>query len=407
VISALNKTLTLILAGGVGHRLYPLTKERAKPAVFFGGIYRIIDFTLSNCVNSGLRKIHLLTQYRSHSLQRHLALGWNINRPGEFIDVVPPQFRGPETWYRGTADAVFHNIFLLEDDKPDYVLILAGDHIYKMNYEKFILHHIETGADLTVGCVRAPREKARVYGVVAADAGGRITGFLEKPENPPPIPGEKNVSYVSMGIYVFSTKELVRAVARDAKTDSKHDFGHDIIPMMVSDKKSVHAYNFIDENRKDSAYWRDIGDIDSYYEANMDLCEVNPLFNLYDKDWPIHTYLEPFPPTKTVFADDYEGGRVGKALDSLVSPGAIVSGGVVKRSILSPGVRINSYASVENSVLFHGVEIGRRCRIRRAIIDKDVRLPQGTVLGFNAEEDAKLFTVSPGGIVVIPKGHKF
>jgi glucose-1-phosphate adenylyltransferase len=271
------------------------------------------------------------------------------------------------------------------------VLILAGDHIYKMNYEKFILHHIETGADLTVGCVRAPREKARVYGVVAADAGGRITGFLEKPENPPPIPGEKNVSYVSMGIYVFSTKELVRAVARDAKTDSKHDFGHDIIPMMVSDKKSVHAYNFIDENRKDSAYWRDIGDIDSYYEANMDLCEVNPLFNLYDKDWPIHTYLEPFPPTKTVFADDYEGGRVGKALDSLVSP----------------GVRINSYASVENSVLFHGVEIGRRCRIRRAIIDKDVRLPQGTVLGFNAEEDAKLFTVSPGGIVVIPKGHKF
>lgn len=407
MISALKNTLTLILAGGRGQRLYPLTKERAKPAVVFGGIYRIIDFTLSNCINSGLRKIHLLTQYRSHSLQRHLALGWNINRPGEFIDVVPPQFRGAETWYRGTADAVFHNLFLLDDERPRLALILAGDHVYKMNYERFIAYHIEQEADLTVACVRAPRRKARSYGVVATDSENRITGFLEKPDEPPPVPGEEDFSYVSMGIYVFRTEELVRAVVRDAKKDTGHDFGHDIIPAMLADGKRLFAYNFIDAGQEKSTYWRDIGDLDSYFESNMDLCEVEPVFNLYDDAWPIRTHLDPVPPSKTVFADDFEGGRVGKALDSLISPGVVISGGQVWRSILSPNVRVNSYAEVENSVLFHGVDVGRHCRIRNAIIDKDVKIPEGTLIGYKPEDDAKQFTLSTGGIAVVPKGHRF
>jgi len=407
VISALKKTLTLILAGGVGTRLFPLTKERAKPAVVFGGIYRIIDFTLSNCVNSGLRKIHLLTQYRSHSLQRHIALGWNIFREGEFIDIVPPQFRGADSWYRGTADAIFHNIFLLEDERPDYVLTLAGDHVYKMNYERFIAFHIEKGADLTVACIRFPRARARQYGVVAIDAERRITDFHEKPDDPPPIPGEKDISYVSMGIYVFSTKALVKAVVADAKRDSRHDFGQNIIPAMVSGGKRVFAYDFVDNTQSVDAYWRDIGDLDSYYEANMDLCNVDPVFNLYDSSWPLRTYTGQFPPAKTVFSEKKKDGRCGKALDSLISPGVIISGGTVHHSILSPDVRVNSYAVIEKSVLFHGVEVGRHCRIRNAIIDKNVTIPEHTVIGYDIEADSKQFTVSAGGVVVVPKGHRF
>jgi glucose-1-phosphate adenylyltransferase len=407
LITALKKTLTLILAGGAGRRLYPLTKERAKPAVVFGGIYRIIDFTLSNCLNSGLRKIHILTQYRSHSLQRHVALGWNIFRAGEFIDIVPPQQRGADSLYRGTADAIYHNIFLLEDERPDYVLILAGDHVYKMSYERFLRYHIEKKAVLTVACVKAPLEKAKQYGVVAADDHGRIIEFLEKPAEPPPAPGSKDKAYVSMGIYVFDTSTLVKAVVTDAKRETAHDFGHNIIPTLVAEGKAVFAYNFLDEKQKVEAYWRDIGDLDSYHEANMDLCDVDPVFNLYDQSWPMRTYLDPYPPAKTIFADEKKGGRRGQALDSLVSPGVIISGGTVRHSILSPMVRINSYAQVEDSILFHRVDVGRHCHIRRAIIDKDVKIPAKTEIGYDLEKDKRYFTVSPGGVVVIPKGHRF
>jgi glucose-1-phosphate adenylyltransferase len=407
LISALRKTLTLILAGGIGKRLYPLTKERAKPAVIFGGIYRIIDFALSNCVNSGLRKIHLLTQYRSHSLQHHIALGWNIFSTGEFIDIIPPQLRGSDSFYRGTADAIYHNIFLLEDERPDHVLILAGDHVYKMNYERFLRYHIEKKADVTVACVKAPLKKARQYGVVAADDNGRIISFLEKPADPPPAPGSKDRAYVSMGIYIFSTKTLVKAVVADAKHETAHDFGHNIIPALVAEGKAVFAYNFLNERQKVEAYWRDIGDLDSYHEANMDLCDVNPVFNLYDDSWPVRTYMDQQPPAKTVFAEEKKGGRRGQALDSLTSPGVIISGGTVRHSILSPNVRINSYAQVEDSIFFHGVDIGRHCRIRRAIIDKDVKVPAKTRIGYDLEKDRRYFTVSPGGVVVIPKGHRF
>ena len=407
MITALKKTLTLVLAGGVGSRLFPLTKERAKPAVPFGGIYRIIDFALSNCINSGLRRIHLLTQYRSHSLQRHVSQGWQISRENEFIDIVPPQFRGPDTWYRGTSDAIFHNLFLLDDSKPDYVLILAGDHVYKMNYERFIRFHMEKGADLTVACVRSPRAKARDYGVVDVNKNSRIVAFLEKPDDPPPAPGYKDKSFVSMGIYVFSTRALVRAVVADAKSDSAHDFGKNIIPEMIRQGKKVYAYSFVDKRKSVDEYWRDIGDLDSYHEANMDLCDVHPVFNLYDESWPVRTHAENFPPAKTVFAEDKKGGRRGQALDSLVSPGVIISGGTVRHSILSPNVRVNSYAEVVDSILFNRVDIGRRCRIKRAIIDKDVRIPPGTKIGYDPEADSKQFTVSEGGIVVVPKGHRF
>lgn len=403
-----EQTLTIILAGGVGSRLYPLTKERAKPAVVFGGIYRIIDFALSNCINSGLRRIHLLTQYRSHSLQRHITQGWHLSRPGEFLDVVPPQFRGSDTWYRGTADAIYHNIFLLESERPDNVLILAGDHIYKMDYSKFIKHHNETGAGLTIGCVPSPRKKARAYGCVATEADGRISGFVEKPENPPAIPGREDYSYVSMGIYVFNTETLAKAVIDDAKTDSSHDFGKNVIPALLKEGKNLQAYSFLDSDRKVEAYWRDIGDLDSFFEANMDLCNVDPVFNLYDEAWPIHTYAEPLPPAKTVFADE-EGSapRAGKALDSLISQGAIISGSKVNHSVLSPRVRVHSYSEIEHSILMHGVEVGRNCKIRNTIIDKKVKIPENTVIGHNLEEDRKHFTVSPGGVVVIPKGHIF
>jgi glucose-1-phosphate adenylyltransferase len=403
-----DRTLTLILAGGVGSRLYPLTKERAKPAVVFGGIYRIIDFALSNCINSGLRRIHLLTQYRSHSLQRHINLGWHLSRPGEFLDVVPPQFRGSDTWYRGTADAIFHNIFLLESERPENVLILAGDHIYKMDYSKFIRFHRETDADLTIGCVPSPRSKAKAYGCVGTDIDSNITGFVEKPENPPAIPGRENYSFVSMGIYVFKTEELVKAVIEDAKKDTNHDFGKNVIPSMLASGKNLKAYSFIDPERNVEAYWRDIGDIDSYFEANMDLCNVDPVFNLYDTDWPIHTYAEPLPPAKTVFADESGSSvRAGKALDSLIGQGVIISGSKVKHSVISPRVRIHSYSDIEDCVLMHGVEIGRNCKIRRAIIDKNVTIPENTTIGYNQEEDSKHFKLSPNGVVVIPKGHIF
>ena len=383
--------------------MYPLTKDRAKPAVPFGGIYRIIDFTLSNCVNSGIRKILILTQYKSSSLERHIAHGWHIfhSELGEFIYTIPPQLRSSRDWYVGTADAIYQNIYHLQQERPERVLILSGDHVYKMDYGKMIEFHEEREADLTIAAVEIEQEKASSLGVMEVDDEGRVIGFQEKPETPKTLPNDPTKSFVSMGIYVFRTEELVRAVVEDAKTDSAHDFGRNVIPRMIRPKR-VFAYRFEDENKKEVQYWRDIGFIDTYWETNMDLVQVSPVFNLYDQSWPIRTYQQQYPPVKTVFAQ--EGGRMGAALDSLVSSGCIVSGGRVERSILSPGVRIHSYASVSESILMDGVEVGRYARIRRAILDKWVYVPEHFEIGTNLEQDRRRFTVSPGGIVVIPKG---
>jgi glucose-1-phosphate adenylyltransferase len=401
----MTPTLTIIMAGGRGERLYPLTRDRAKPAVRFGGIYRIIDFTLSNCLNSGIRQIYLLTQYNSVSLERHLKLAWNfLNRElGEFIESIPPQYRTEDRWYAGTADSIFQNINLLEQVRPERVLILSGDHIYKMDYQDMIDFHVENKAEVTVGAAEIPRHQASHMGVISVDSKYRIKEFLEKPSDPPPMPGNSKVSLVSMGVYIFNTVRLVRELIMDSKTNSEHDFGKNIIPDMISRKEKVFAYPFQDKNRKKAKYWRDIGSLDSYWETNMDLVSVDPEFNLYDQEWPIRTYQGQYPPAKTVFANEKQG-RVGQVLDSLVSGGCVISGGRVERSILAPRVRINSFAQVEDSIFMEGVDIGRHAKIRRAIIDKEVHIPQGFEIGYDLAEDAKRFSITPGGIVVVPSG---
>jgi len=402
----MRKVLTFIMAGGKGERLFPLTKDRTKPAVPFGGIYRIIDFTLSNCINSGLRRIYVLTQYKSASLQRHIRLGWNIlpSELDQFIELLPAQQRVSETWYLGTADAIYQNLYTLEMDKPDEVLILAGDHIYKMNYYTMIDFHRQTDADLTVGVVEVNKELSPHLGIVEVDSMGRVRGFEEKPKIPKTIPHNSEKVFASMGIYVFKHEVLIRELFGDAKKDNTHhDFGKDVIPEMVKKGFRVAAYNFIDENRKEAKYWRDIGTIDAYYEANMDLIQVEPVFNLYDKAWPIRTYQEQFPPAKTVFSGEEITGRVGLSLDSIVPGGCIISGGRLQRSILSPNVRVNSYSQVYDSILMEGVNVGRYAKIKRAIIDKDVNIPQGMVIGYDPEEDKKRFFVSESGIVVVAK----
>ena len=402
----MRKVLTFIMAGGKGERLLPLTKDRTKPAVPFGGIYRIIDFTLSNCINSGLRKIYILTQYKSASLQRHIRLGWNFlpSELGQFIELLPAQQRVGDTWYMGTADAIFQNLYTLEMDKPDEVLILAGDHIYKMNYYSMLDVHREQNADLTVGVVEMDKSKSRHLGVVEADADGRVTGFYEKPAEPKTIPGKSDKIYGSMGIYVFNQSVLMQELLQDAKNNkSSHDFGKDIIPQMLKKGMKVMAFDFRDKN-KNEEYWRDIGTIDAYYEANMELIQPNPTFNLYDQEWPLRTFQEQYPPVKTVHAGDKEEGRVGLVLDSIVSEGCVVSGGRVQRSILSPNVRINSYSEVYDSILMESVNVGRHAKIKRAIIDKDVSIPQGMVIGYDLKEDKKKFFVSESGIVVVAKG---
>lgn len=403
----MRKVLTFIMAGGKGERLFPLTKDRTKPAVPFGGIYRIVDFTLSNCINSGLRKIYLLTQYKSASLQRHIRLGWNFlpSELGQFIELLPAQQRIGESWYLGTADAIYQNLYTLEMDRPDEVLILAGDHLYKMNYYSMIDYHRDQDADLTVGVVEVDKDKASQFGVVEVDNLGRVIGFQEKPKNPKTIPAHPDKVYASMGIYVFELGALEQELHDDAhRHNSTHDFGKDIIPQMLKKGLKVAVYNFIDENKKEAKYWRDIGTIDAYYEANMDLIQVDPVFNLYDKNWPIRTLQEQFPPAKTVFAGEEVTGRVGLVLDSIVSSGSIISGGRVQRSILSPNVRINSFSQVYDSILMEGVNVGRHAKIKRAIIDKDVNIPQGMVIGYDLEEDRKRFFVSDSGIVVVAKG---
>ncbi|MCX5698135.1 MAG: glucose-1-phosphate adenylyltransferase [Candidatus Omnitrophica bacterium] len=405
----MRKVLTFIMAGGKGERLLPLTRDRTKPAVPFGGIYRIIDFTLSNCINSGMRKIYILTQYKSASLQRHIRLGWNFlpSELGQFIELLPAQQRIGDSWYLGTADAIYQNLYTLEMDRPDEVLILAGDHIYKMNYYSMIDVHREQNADLTVGVVEIEKSKSKHLGVVEADAQGRVTGFQEKPVNPKTIPGKPDKIYGSMGIYVFNQTVLMRELLEDAKNSkSSHDFGKDIVPQMLKKGMKIVAYNFLDKD-KGQEYWRDIGTIDAYYEANMELIQVNPTFNLYDQEWLIRTFQEQYPPVKTVHSGDKEEGRVGLVLDSIVSEGCVVSGGRVQRSILSPNVRINSFSEVYDSILMESVQVGRHAKIKRAIIDKDVSIPQGMVIGFNLEEDKKRFFVSASGIVVVAKGTEF
>jgi len=394
----------MLLAGGQGERLYPLTKDRAKPAVPFGGIYRIIDFTLSNCVNSGLRKICVLTQYKSYSLDRHLRIGWNIfnNELGEFIENIPPQKRISDMWYQGTADAVYQNIYVLERERPEKVLILAGDHIYKMDYRELIEFHDEKKADITVPCIEVPIKDASRFGVIGIDNNQMIVAFDEKPANPKPTPSNPEMVLVSMGIYLFNTEVLVKSVIVDAKKDTVHDFGRSIIPSLIN-KDRVFAFMFNDKNNKTIKYWRDIGTLDAYWEANMDLVQIDPIFNLYDRGWPIRTYHEQLPPAKTVFSESFPGGRCGRVLNSLVSNGCIISGAHVERSVLSPDVRIDNYSEICDSILMEGVNIGKNVKIRKAIIDKSVSIPDGKSIGYNLEEDATQLAVTEKGIVIAHK----
>jgi len=398
-------TLTLCLAGGKGERLYPLTKDRAKPAVPFGGIYRIIDYSLSNAVNSGLRRIYVLIQYKSYSLQRHIREGWNIfsRELGEFVDVIPAQMRVGEGWYSGTADSVFQNIYFLNQERPDRVLILSGDHVYKMDYRLLLDFHRQKKADLTIAVFEVPIAEASRFGVLKADNDGAVGAFDEKPSAPAPSPGNPDVALISMGIYVFNTETLVKRLFEDARRkESSHDFGKDIIPSMLG-RDRVFAFPFIDANRKETKYWRDIGTLEAYYDANMDLVSIDPVLNIYDRPWPIRTFQEQLPPAKTVFS---VGERMAIINDSIISGGCIISGAHVIHSILSPWVHLHSYAEITDSILLDNVEIGRNCRVRKAIIDKDVVLSPGTSVGYNLEEDRKRFTVTETGIVVIPKGYR-
>ncbi len=397
--------LAMILAGGKGERLHPLTIHRAKPAVPFGGIYRIIDFTLSNCINSRIRKIAVLPQYKSLSLDKHLRLAWNLfsGELDEYIISVPPQQRVGDKWYQGTADAIYQNIYMIEKDAPDHVLVLAGDHIYKMDYAEMFRFHKDNKADATVAAIEISNKSAAAFGIIEVDHDSRILDFEEKPPVPKSIPGHPELAFASMGIYLFNTTTLLEYLKSDALQETSHDFGKNIIPQMMKTAR-VCAYNFKDENKKEAKYWRDVGTIDAYWEANMDLVSVDPLLNLYDKAWPIRTYQAQNPPAKFVFAQEKKGGRLGMALDSIVAHGCIVSGGRVQNSVLSPNVRVNSYSEVHDSILMENVDIGRHSRIRRCIIDKDVVIPPNTELGYNLEKDKERYHVTPSGIVVIAKG---
>ncbi len=403
----MKDVLAVVLAGGKGSRLEPLTRDRAKPAVPFGGGYRIVDFVLSNCLNSGLRKILLLTQYKAGSLDRHVNCGWRnffCRELGEFIDVVPPQQRVDEHWYQGTADAVYQNIYSIERENPDKVLILAGDHIYKMNYREMAEYHDSMNADLTIAALKVDPDAARSFGVMEVNDSWQVTGFEEKPDQPRTIPGQENLCLASMGIYIFSARFLYDQLLQDAnQKSSSRDFGKNIIPSVIGSHKVV-AFPFADENGKTQAYWRDVGTIESLYQANMDLVKVEPQLNMYDSAWPIRTHHGNFPPPKFVFGGG-DIGRVGMATDSIVCPGSIISGGHVERSVIGPNVRVNSFANVQDSILFEHVNVGRYSQIRRAIVDKGVSIPAGIQIGFDPEEDRRRgLIVSDSGIVVIGKG---
>jgi len=398
----LDDALVIVLAGGVGERLHPLTKERAKPAVYFGGPYRIIDFVLSNCINSGLRRVFIATQYKSLSLSRHIRMGWSIvsEELGEFIELLPPQKRVGENWYLGTADAVYQNLYSILRERPRQVIVLAGDHVYKMDYARMLRFHLDRQAGVTLGTIETAVAESQRYGIVQIDESDRVIGFQEKPRTPNPIPGAPHLALASMGIYVFEAGVLLKALEEDANRDTTHDFGRDIIPALIS-QVPIYSYRFYDENKKAAKYWRDIGTLDAYFDASMDLVHVNPDFNLYDPEWPLRTYQPQSPPAKFVFAE--EGRRCGHALDSIISPGCIVSGSRVAGSVLCPNVRVHSFCTIEQCILMPGVRVGRHARLRRAIIDRDVFIPRGALIGYDLEEDRRRHTVTDQGVVVVTR----
>jgi glucose-1-phosphate adenylyltransferase len=407
-----NQVLVMVLAGGEGRRLFPLTLDRAKPAVPFGGRYRIIDIVLSNFVNSGLSRIKVLTQYKSASLEEHIARNWRLAPIlDQYIEAIPAQQRTGKTWYRGSADAVWQCQHVIDDEQPELVCIFGGDHVYKMDVRQMILFHQDMKADATVAAIPVPKEEARDFGVIEVGEGGRIVAFHEKLQNPPTMPGNDKMCLASMGNYIFGPKVLLEELREDENLpESRHDFGHDILPGMVKKGAAVFAYDFAQnkvpgEEDSRNGYWRDIGTIDAYWEAQMDLIEIHPQFNLYNWKWPIRTSATHDPPAKFVFRDEAQA-RVGIATDSMVSHGCIISGGRIHRSVLGVGCRVNSFSEVEDSVLFEGVQVGRHAKIRRAIIDKDVEIPAGTIIGFDREADRQRFFVTDAGTVVIPKRAK-
>ncbi len=400
-MSLIDDSLVIVLAGGAGERLYPLTKHRAKPAVYFGGPYRIIDFVLSNCINSGLRRVFIATQYKSLSLNRHIRMGWGVvsEEMGEFIEILPPQQRVGEHWYLGSADAVYQNLYSIVRETPAHVIVLAADHVYKMDYSKMLRAHQEQKAAVTIATIETPKSESRRFGILQVDEADRVIGFQEKPENPIGIPGSPDLVLASMGIYVFESDTLVQALEADAARPTTHDFGKDVIPALIRQQAPVYSYRFYDENKKAAKYWRDIGTLDAYYDANMDLVQVNPEFNLYDPEWPLRTYQVQAPPAKFVFAE--RDRRCGEALDSIIAAGCIVSGSTIQGSILCPNVRVHSFCHIEQSILMPGVRVGRHARIRRAIIDRDVFIPRGALIGYNHEEDIRRHTVSEQGVTVV------
>ena len=393
-------TLALIMAGGRGSRLKDLTKWRAKPAVAFGGKFRIIDFPLSNCINSGIRRIGVLTQYKSHSLITHIQRGWGHLRGefGEFVELLPAQQRIETSWYAGTADSIYQNLDIIRNHNPEFVLILAGDHIYKMDYGAMLAAHVEKEADVTVGCIEVPIERAHAFGVMEVDEEERVLSFEEKPSQPKPKPGRPDAALCSMGIYVFNKDFLFEQLIKDADmTNSSHDFGKDIIPAVIK-KYRAYAYDFRDPLTEAQGYWRDVGTVDAFWEANLELIGITPELNLYDDEWPIWTYQEQLPPAKFVFDDE---DRRGMAVDSMVSGGCIISGAQVRHSLLFSNVKINSFSTLEDAVILPEVEIGRHCHIKRAVIDRGCQIPEGMVIGVDPKEDAKRFHVTPGGITLV------
>jgi glucose-1-phosphate adenylyltransferase len=406
------KTLAMILAGGEGRRLDPLTRERAKPAVPFGGRYRILDFVLSNFANSGLLRMKVLVQYKSESLNTHVQRGWRLTALlNEYVEIVPAQMRVGPKWFEGSADAIYQNLNIITDEEPEYTYVFGADHIYRMDVRQMLEFHVDNKADLTVAAIPIPVAEASEFGIIEVDREGRMIGFVEKPRSgAKTMPGDPTRCLASMGNYLFTTDVLVQEIVRDAgDPNSAHDFGKSIVSNIYQ-RKRVFVYDFATndvpgQSERERGYWRDVGSLDAYYQCNMDLVDVDPVFSLYNDQWPIYTIQYNYPPAKFVFANEKEG-RVGRATDSLVSEGCIISGGSVNRSIVSPKVRVNSYAHVEGSILFENVNIGRHCRIRRAIIDKHVDIPAGTSIGYDLEEDRKRFHVTESGIVVIPKGMR-
>jgi glucose-1-phosphate adenylyltransferase len=404
----LQNALTMIMAGGRGERLYPLTRSIAKPAVTFGGCFKIIDFTLSNCFNSGIRQVYLLTQYSNATMNRHVRLAWEPlfrYELGEFVESLPPQHRSAEDWYHGTADSLYQNIEVLQRHRPEQVLVLSGDHVYKMNYAELLDYHLQVGAELTVAGVEIERSRARDFGVMEVDGDHRLRRFVEKPEDPPAVPDDPGTSLVSMGVYVFATAALVRELVRDARDPhSGHDFGKDIIPSLIERDRRVFVYPFRVQGTKQARYWRDIGTVDSYFDGNLDLLSPRLEMDLYDSRWPIRTYVGPQPPARITDSriDSHAQGRVAL---SLIGPGCVVSGGEIERSVLSPGVRVHARACVHGSILMEGVEVGRGTALRRTIICPRVRVPEGVRVGYEPDRDRARFTVTPQGVTVVPEDY--